>query len=330
MSLAARRPLGRSGVAVSPICLGGNVFGWTADEAASFAVLDAFAGAGGNFVDTANSYSTWVPGNRGGESEEIIGRWMRTRGNRDRIVVATKVGSPMSGQPGGLTRKLVRAGVTASLRRLQVDVIDLYYTHWPDPGTPVEETLGALDELVREGFVRAIGASNEDAARLRIALDTSARYGLARFEAVQPPYNLIDRAAFEGGLEALCAEEELGVAPYYALARGFLSGKYRPGRPLPASPRAAGVASAYMNHRGFAVLDALDRVGAAHGATPGQVALAWLIARPTITAPITSATSAEHAGELAVAAALTLGDDELRLLDGAGATSSARRFPQHP
>jgi aryl-alcohol dehydrogenase (NADP+) len=305
---------------VAPLCLGGNAFGWGADEEASAAVLDAYVAAGGNAIDSANIYSWWAPGNRGGESEAIIGRWLAGRTDRDDLVIATKVGMAGGpGQPKGLTREMVLRGAEESLRRLRVDHIDLYYAHEDDPGTPLEETLGAFDELVRQGLVRAIAASNYPAERLAEALRLSAERGLARFEALQPPYNLVDREGYEGELQKLCLSEGLGVATYFSLARGFLSGKYRPDRPLPDSPRAAGVARDFMNDRGLAVLETLDRVAEAHGASPAQVALAWVVARPGVTCAIASATRSDQARELMGAVDLELSDDEAAALTGAPA-----------
>ena len=316
-----RRPISTTTVAVSPLCLGGNVFGWTADEEASFAVLDAYVASGGNFIDTANMYSAWVPGHQGGESEAVIGRWCASRGNRGDIVIATKVG--MHGgpdQPKGLTREKIRVGVEASLRRLQTDTIDLYYAHEDDAETPLAETMGAFDELVHEGLVRAVGASNYSTERLREALDVSAQHGYTRYAALQPQYSLLARDEYESGLAGLCATEQLSVAPYWVLARGFLSGKYRADRPLPTSPRATGIAADYMNDRGWAVLDALDQVAAAHAATVSQVALAWTLAQPAVVAPIVSATSLDQLAELVGATTLTLSTDELTVLDTASST----------
>lgn len=305
---------------MAPLCLGGNVFGWSADEEASAAVLDAYAAAGGNAIDSANVYSAWAPGNRGGESEAIVGRWLAGRPDRDDLVIATKVGMAGGpGQPKGLTRELVLRGAEESLRRLQLDRIDLYYAHEDDPGTPLEETLGAFDELVRQGLVRTIAASNYPAERLAEALRLSEERGLARFEALQPPYNLVARDGYEGELEELCLAERLGVATYFSLARGFLTGKYRPGRPLPDSPRAAGVARAYMNEGGLAVLEVLDRVAEAHDASPAQVALAWNMARPGVTCAIASATTPDQARELMGAVDLELSDDDVAALTGAPA-----------
>ncbi len=315
-----RRPVGRSGLQVSPLCLGANVFGWSADEPASFAVLDAYLEAGGNVIDTANVYSAWAPGNAGGESESIIGRWMASRGVRDQIVLATKVGQ--AGGPGqvrGLGRAQIRAGAAASLARLGTDRIDLYYAHEDDPGVPLGETLGAFDELVREGSVRAIGASNYEPARLAEALDISAERGLARYEALQPWFNLVDRDGYQGGLEALCRAEGLGVMPYFALARGFLTGKYRAGHPVPQSARARSVLRDYSGPRAATALAAVDAVAGEMGASPAQVALAWLMARPGVTAPIASATTPEQVRELTGAAELRLSPAQLARLDDAGA-----------
>ena len=319
--MAPRRPFGRSGLEVSPLCLGGNVFGWSADEETSQAVLDAYVAAGGNAVDSANVYSGWVAGNKGGESEAIIGRWLASRGGHDDIVIATKVGMAGGVHPKGLTRDHVLRGAEGSLRRLGVARIDLYYAHEDDPETPLAETLAAFGELVDQGLVGAIAASNYPAGRLAEALEVSAREGLPRFEGLQEGYNLMDRGRYEGELEELCRREGLGVAAYFALARGFLSGKYRPGAPVPDSARAATVARAYLNERGFRVLAAVDEVAAAHGATAAQVALAWVMARPGMTCAVASATSVEQVRELAGAMDLALAEDEVRRLDAASAVT---------
>jgi aryl-alcohol dehydrogenase-like predicted oxidoreductase len=314
-----RRPFGGSGLRLAPLCLGGNVFGWSAGEDASFAVLDAYVEAGGNVIDTANVYSAWAPGNRGGESESIIGRWIAGRGGHDDVVVATKVG--MAGgpdQPKGLTRDTIRRGAEESLARLGVDRIDLYYAHEDDAETDLAETMTAFDELVREGLVGTVAASNYPADRLREALAASERDGLVRFEGLQPAYNLLQRDQIEGGAGEVCREHGLGVASYSALARGFLTGKYRPGGELPASPRSKGVAQDFLNDRGFAVLAAVDAVAEAHDATPAQVSLAWVMARPGITCAIASATSPQQVQELAGAMELTLGADDMAALDAAG------------
>ncbi len=309
--------IGRTDLAVFPICLGANVFGWTADEERSFELLDAYVAGGGDFIDTANIYSAWADGNVGGESEAIIGRWIAARGRHDDVVIATKVGKEGGpGMPFGLSREKIRRGVEASLERLGVDRIDLYYAHEDDPDTPLEESLRALDELVREGIVGVLGASNYTAPRLHEALELSAEHGLARFEILQPLYSLVERD-YEEDLAAVCADHEVSVAPYYALARGFLTGKYRRDGEMPSSPRAGAVAHMYMNDRGFAVLDALDEVAAAHDCTNGQAALAWLNAKPGVVAPIASATSLEQLDELLGAAHIELTPDEVARLDAA-------------
>jgi aryl-alcohol dehydrogenase-like predicted oxidoreductase len=320
MNTSALRPLGRSGLRVSPICLGGNVFGWTADEAMSFRLLDAWVDAGMNFVDTADVYSKWVPGHAGGESEAIIGKWLRQSGKRDRIVLATKVGKPMGDGQSGLSKRYVKSAVEASLKRLQTDVIDLYQSHDDDAATPLEESLGAFAELIREGKVRAIGASNYGADRLADALAVSAANGLPRYESLQPLYNLVERPAFEGALENVCIEQGLGVINFYALASGFLTGKYRSSADLGKSARGGGVKK-YLAARGLAVLDALDSVAEAKRATPGQVALAWEMARPSITAPIASATSLSQLDGLVGAAHLELDAASLALIDRASSTA---------
>ena len=314
---ARRVTLGTSDLAVSPLSLGGNVFGWTADEAQSFAVLDAYAAGGGNFVDTADSYSVWVPGNTGGESEAVIGRWLRSRGNRDEIVVATKAG----GHPeaSGLSAGTVKRVVEGSLKRLGIERIDLFYTHRDDLRTPVEEIVTALDELVREGKVREIAASNIGPDRLAESLAFSDREGLARYVAVQPHYNLVSRETYEGGLADVAAQHGLSAVPYYALASGFLTGKYRPGGPGVPSARAQGAERYLAQPRGPRVLAALDTVAAAHGVAPATVALAWLGARPTVAAPIASARTVEQLPPLLAAAGLLLTPEETALLDEASA-----------
>lgn len=312
------RELGRTGIRVSPLCFGGNVFGWTADAATSFALLDRFVDAGGNFIDTADAYSRWVPGHTGGESETIIGEWLARSGKRNRVVIATKVGSDMGQGKKDLSGAWIRRAVEDSLRRLRVDVIDLYQSHWDDPTAPMEETLGAYAELVKAGKVRAIGASNFDAARLSEALATSDRLGLPRYATLQPHFNLVDRGGYEGALEALCRLEGLGVIPYYSLAAGFLTGKYR--KPEDAEGKARGRSvGKYLDARGLRVLAALDEVAAGHRATPAQVALAWLMARPGITAPIASATGTAQLDELIGATRLALDAATIAKLDAAGA-----------
>ena len=312
------RPLGRSGLNVSPICFGGNVFGWTADEATSFDLLDAWVDAGMNFIDTADVYSRWVPGHAGGESETIIGKWLRESGKRDKIVLATKVGKPMGDDKMGLSSTYLRRAVEASLKRLQTDVIDLYQSHDDDTKTPLEETLGAFADLITAGKVRAIGASNFTAPRLAEALGVSAKLGLPRYESLQPLYNLVERPAFEAELEQVCVENDLGVINFYALASGFLTGKYRSEADLGKSARGGGVRK-YLNERGLRVIAALDDVAQRLDATPAQVALAWQIARPSITAPIASATSLEQLEQLVGAARLSLDADALRTIDAASA-----------
>jgi aryl-alcohol dehydrogenase-like predicted oxidoreductase len=317
------RALGRSGLQVSPICLGGNVFGWTADEAISLRLLDAWVDAGMNFVDTADVYSRWVRGHTGGESETVIGKWLRQSGKRRRVVLATKVGKPMGENDKGLSRAYIRRAVEASLRRLQTDFIDLYQAHDDDAATPLEETLATFAELIKEGKVRAVGASNYTAPRLALALDTSERLGLPRYESLQPLYNLLERAAYEDELEPLCVERGLGVINFFALAMGFLTGKYRSVADLGKSVRGGGAIKQYLNERGLAVLGALDAVAGAVGATPAQVAIAWQIARPSITAPIASATNERQLAELVGAARLRLDATSIAALDRASRASEA-------
>lgn len=315
------RPLGRSGLQVSPLCLGGNVFGWTIDEATSFAILDAWLDAGMNFVDTADVYSIWAPGHAGGESETIVGKWLKRSGKRDRVVLATKVGKPMGEGKSGLSKAYIRSAVEASLERLQTDVIDLYQSHDDDAATPLEETMGAFADLITAGKVRAIGASNYTAPRLVAALDTSARLGLPRYESLQPLFNLIDRAPYEDALESVCVEHGIGVINFYGLAAGFLTGKYRSEADVAKSARGANTVKKYLNPRGLAVLGALDAVSANIGATQGQIALAWQMARPGITAPIVSATSLTQLQEIVGAARLKLDTPSTELLDRVSAAA---------
>jgi aryl-alcohol dehydrogenase-like predicted oxidoreductase len=299
------RALGKSGLMVSPLCFGGNVLGWTADEPTSIKLLDAMLASGVNFVDTADSYSAWVARHQGGESESVLGRWLKSRGNRERVILATKVGSDMGGGKMGLSKPYILREVEDSLRRLQTDYIDLYQTHRPDIGTPEEETLSAYAELVKQGKVRAIGTSNYNAAQLTNALAISRQYEWPRYESLQPNYNLYDRANYEGELEPICVKEGIGVIPYFALAAGFLTGKYRSEADL--AQRARGMfVKKYLTERGFGILAALDEVAKECGGTPAQVALAWLLARPSITAPIVSATSVEQWNEIVGAAELKL------------------------
>jgi aryl-alcohol dehydrogenase-like predicted oxidoreductase len=312
------RQLGATGIQVSPLCLGGNVFGWTADEATSFTVLDAFVDAGLNFVDTADVYSIWVPGHPGGESESVIGAWFAHSGKRDKVILATKLGKEMGGDKKGLSKAYMFQAVEDSLRRLRTDHIDLYQSHADDPDTPLEETLEAYSELIRQGKVRAIGASNYSAARLEEALQTSAKHGLPRYECLQPQYNLCERAAYEAELEPVCRRAGIGVIPYFSLAMGFLTGKYRSEADLGKSPRGGGVKK-YLNERGFAILHALDEIAAGLHATPAQVALAWLMARPGITAPIASATNLTQFKDLLAATTLALDAPAIAALDRASA-----------
>ena len=315
------RKLGRSDLDVSVLCFGGNIFGWTTDEQQSYAVLDACVAAGGNFIDTADVYSRWAPGNEGGESEEVLGRWMQARGNRKDVVIATKLASPMSddGTKQGLSRRYMMEAVEASLRRLQTDYIDLYQSHRDDPNTPIEETLGAYGDLIQQGKVRVIGASNFTAERLAESLEISARDTLPRYESLQPVYNLMNRAEYERDLEPLCQKEEVGVIPYSSLASGFLSGKYKADGPLPSSPRAGGIQRNYMNERGFGILAAVEEVASKLGATPAQVALAWIARRPGMTGPIASATTPQQLDELIEGVALQLDDEAVATLDKASA-----------
>jgi aryl-alcohol dehydrogenase-like predicted oxidoreductase len=307
--------IGTTTLDVFPLCLGGNVFGWTADEKQSFAVLDAYADAGGNFIDTADVYPAWAPGNSGGESETILGRWMAERRNRDRMVIATKVG--MFPGLGGLSAGTIRAAAESSLRRLRTDHIDLYYAHKDDVATPLEETMAAFDALVREDKVRHVAASNYAESRLSEALAVSSRMGLARFVALQPHYNLVHRADYEGGLAALCAREGLACFPYYALASGFLSGKYRSGEKVK-SARAPGAAK-YLDEKGLRILAALDAIAGERGTSVAAVALAWLLTRPAVVAPITSARTPEQLAELLPAVSLRLTPGEQRRLNDASA-----------
>jgi aryl-alcohol dehydrogenase-like predicted oxidoreductase len=311
------RPLGRSGLQVSPLAFGGNVFGWTVDEKLSFSLLDAWLDAGFNFVDTADVYSRWVPGHVGGESETIIGKWFAQSGKRHRVVLATKVGKPMGDGKSGLSAAYIREAVDASLRRLKTDHIDLYQSHDDDSGTPFEETLGAFADLVKAGKVRAIGASNHTAPRLAAALDVAERDGLPRYESLQPLYNLYDRSEFEDALESLCLERGIGVINFYALAAGFLTGKYRTEADARKSPRGESTTRKYLNPRGLRILAALDLVGRRQGVPIARVALAWQLARPAITAPIASATSLEQLRELAAAAELRLDAASIHELDEA-------------
>jgi len=312
------RSLGRTDLAIAPMVLGGNVFGWTADKATSFAVLDRFASSRLNAIDTADAYSSWAPGNHCGESETIIGEWMKARGNRSRMIIVIKVGSPMGKGQEGLSARYIEQAVEASLKRLQTDAIDLYLSHFPDMATPFSETLGAYQRLMEKGKIRWCGASNLTVALLEAAIAVSKAHGLPRYEVLQPEYNLVDRRGFEGGLAEICRREEIGVITYFSLAKGFLSGKYRSEEDLSKSPRGGGV-KGYLNPRGFRILDALDSVAARHNAKSAEVALAWVIAKPGVTAPIASATSVAQAASLARAAELSLSEADMAALDQASA-----------
>jgi aryl-alcohol dehydrogenase-like predicted oxidoreductase len=314
-----KRKLGNTGLEIAPWAFGGNVFGWTADEPTSFALLDAFVGAGFNLVDTADSYSRWAPGNKGGESETIIGRWLKQRGNRDKVIIATKVGSDMGQGKKDLSAPYIRKAVEDSLRRLQTDYIDLYQSHWDDMVTPVGETMEAFAELVREGKVRAIGASNLSPERLEASLAYSRAHNLPNYQTLQPEYNLYNREMYETKYEPICACEGLGVVNYYALASGFLSGKYRSEADVNKSARGGGVVKNYLNERGLRILSALDEVAAQYHTTPAAIALAWLLTRPSISAPIASATSTTQVEELAKAVQIKLDADAVEKLNEASA-----------
>jgi aryl-alcohol dehydrogenase-like predicted oxidoreductase len=311
------RRLGRSDLKIAPLMLGTNVFGWTADEKTSFSILDAFVDAGFNAVDTADVYSRWSPAGAGA-SEKVIGNWLAQGGRRDRIVLATKVGMEMGEGMKGLSAAYIEQAVEASLKRLKTDYIDLYQSHRDDADTPLAETAEAYGRLIKAGKVRVVGSSNFTAERLKSAIDTAKSVGVPRYESEQPLYNLYDRAGFEGALQKLCIDEEIGVIPFYGLASGFLTGKYRSEADLSKSPRGGG-AKKYMTDRGMRILGALDEVAGGHGATPAQVALAWVMAQPGLTAPIASATSVAQLQELMGAAQLSLSAEDLKALDTASA-----------
>ncbi|MCC8979827.1 aldo/keto reductase [Bradyrhizobium acaciae] len=313
------RALGRSGLTVPPLCFGCNVFGWTVDEASSFRLLDTVLDQGLTFLDTADVYSRWVPGHSGGESETIIGKWMKARGNRDRVILATKVGMDMGDGKVGLKPDYIARAVEDSLRRLQTDFIDLYQSHKDDETTPQEETLAAYDRLIKAGKVRAIGASNFSAERLKSALDISRANGLPRYESMQPEYSLAERSSYEGALQRVCVENDVGVITFFSLAAGFLTGKYRSEADFTKSPRGARSIPKYMNPRGMRILAGLDEVAAETRAEPAAVALAWLMAKPGITAPIASATKPEQVATLVTAAKLELSKDQVARLDAASA-----------
>jgi aryl-alcohol dehydrogenase-like predicted oxidoreductase len=316
-----KRRLGNSSLQISPLVFGGNVFGWTADEAMSFRLLDGFVAAGFDCIDTADVYSKWVPGHKGGESETIIGKWLKLRGGRSKLVIATKVGIEMPGIGQGLAKDYICKRVEDSLKRLNTDYIDLYQSHCDDQSTLFEETLGAYQRLIEQGKVRAIGASNIEAPRLAAALKTSAAHALPRYESLQPLYNLADRQSFEAELAALCLKENVGVIPYYSLASGFLTGKYRTPADFAQSPRGARMPT-YLNARGLRILAALDNVSARLQAKPAQVALAWLMERPAITAPIASASNLAQLEDLLAATRLKLDEEARRTLNAASAAQS--------
>ncbi|OCP23357.1 MULTISPECIES: aldo/keto reductase [unclassified Ensifer] len=310
-----KRRLGRTDLSIAPLVFGGNVFGWTADEKTSFALLDAFFEAGLNAIDTADVYSSWAPGNQGGESETIIGKWLKQPGrSRDQAVIVTKVGSELAPDRKGLSRRWILQAVEDSLKRLQTDYIDLYLSHWPDPETPYEETLAAYDQLLSEGKVRAVGASNLNSLQLREALDVAANGGLPRYAVLQPEYNLYDRDSFDGPLRDLCIGEEIGVISYFGLARGFLSGKYRTHKDLEGSARGSGVEK-YLDGRGMRILGVLDEIAEEIGATQAEIALAWVRSRKGITAPIASATNLDQLASLIRSTRLTLSDEAMRQLN---------------
>ncbi len=313
-----KRKLGNSGIAVAPLALGGNVFGWTVNEPTAFKILDAFVAAGFNLIDTADTYSRWVTGNKGGESETIIGKWLKQSGNRKKVIIATKVGSEMGPNRRGLSKSYLLRAVEDSLQRLQTDTIDLYQSHKDDPDTPLEETLEAFAQLIKQGKVRAIGASNYGAVRLSEALQIGARKGFPAYQTLQPRYNLYDRAEYEQSLEPVCKEKGLSVITYSSLASGFLTGKYRSGTDLSKSIRGQGM-RLYLNDRGFRILEALDQAAEQYNSTPAGVSLAWLIARPGITAPIASATSVEQLNDLIEGTKLKLDQESIDLLNKASA-----------
>src|SRR5205809_3930256 len=315
-----KRKLGNSGLEVAPLAFGGNVFGWTVDEPTAFELLDRFVASGFNFIDTADVYPKWAPGNKGGESETILGNWLKRSGNRKKVVIATKVGSEMAPGSKGLSRAYILQAAEDSLKRLQTDYIDLYQSHIDDPETPLEETLEAYAQLTKQGKVRAIGASNHSAERLAQALEVSQQHGYPGYQSLQPEYNLYDRAGYETKLEAVCQKRALGVIPYFSLASGFLTGKYRSEADVSKSARAK-FAKKYLNDRGYRILQALDKVAARLHSTPATVSLAWLLARPSITAPIASATSLDQLRDLIEATELELDRSAIELLNQASTYS---------
>ncbi len=322
MQQMKKRKLGKSSIEVAPLAFGGNVFGWTVDEPTAFRLLDGFVDAGFNLIDTADVYSVWVPGNHGGESETVIGNWLKRSGRRKDVIIATKVGNVMSPEKKGLSKPYILRAVEDSLRRLRTDSIDLYQSHVDDPATPIEETLEAYAELVRAGKVREIGASNFTAGRLTASLEVSKQRGYPSYVSLQPHYNLLERADYETNLEPVCLENGLGVIPYFALASGFLTGKYRSEADLSKSARGSRVQK-YLDERGLRVLSALDEVAKRYGSTPGRVALAWLIARPSITAPIASATNLDQLKDLIAATELELDRGSVEILNRASTPAPA-------
>lgn len=311
-----KRELGRSGIKVYPFCFGGNVFGWTANEKTSFELLDELVDTGFDFIDTADVYSAWAPGNKGGESETIIGNWLKRSGKRDKVIIATKVGKPMGPGKKGLSRAYITRAVEDSLKRLQTDHIDLYQSHDDDNETSLAETLDTFTNLIKQGKVRAIGASNYSGARLAEAVEVSRANGLAQYQTLQPEYNLYSREGYEETLEPVCVKNNIGVITYYSLASGFLTGKYRSESDLAKSQRGGGIKK-FMNERGMRILDALDNVAGEYNSTPSAIALAWLIKRPGVVAPIASATSVEQLKQITAAATTDLSDDAIKLLDTA-------------
>lgn len=310
--------MGTTGLHVSPLAFGGNVFGWTVNESKAFELLDAWLDEGFNFIDTADSYSTWVPGNKGGESETIIGNWMKRRNNRDKVILSTKVGSEMGPGKKGLAGPYVLQAVEESLKRLQTDYIDLYQSHWPDPAVPHEESLEAYAQLLKEGKIRAVGCSNFSAAQLTASLEAAKKHSLPQYQTLQPLYNLYERTAFEDELQQICLDNKLGVISYYALASGFLTGKYRSEADLSKSARGGGIKK-YLTERGFRILKALDEVAQRYGTSQASVAIAWLLTRPAVTAPIASATGLEQLGALVQAANLKIDEEAVTLLTKASA-----------
>src|SRR5665213_675349 len=312
------RKLGKTGMEICPLVLGGNVFGWTADSSASFKLLDKFVDAGFNAIDTADVYSKWVEGHTGGESEQVIGDWIKRSGKRNKVFLATKVGMEMAGFGKGSSKSHILRSADASLKRLQTDYIDLYQSHIDDPDTPLEETLEAYAELLKQGKIKAIGASNHKADRLALALETSRKHGLPEYQTLQPNYSLVDREEFENNLRPLCEKEGLGVISYFPLAGGFLTGKYRSEKDAEGKPRARNVTK-YLNERGFKILAALDDVAAKYKTTPAQISLAWVQSRPGITAPIASATNLDQLKDLMSSVELVLDRESIEILDQASA-----------